>query len=178
MRSRSTTTTCVNPSSAAFFRISLPRAPAPITSRRHFAIFSWSHQEIKRSRLKRSSRTSLSNTCVIRSSRTGGDLRRQPQDVSVLHLGFREGLRILNLSPGILVMELVAQWRSVRTVRRQPQLLYEYGDNLVAWSIVRQFHRHPFILGRVVDGNVDVRHLCRVHPGSGSLLSSCRHRFF
>src|SRR5580658_175588 len=178
MRSISTITTCVNPSSAAFFRISLPRAPAPITSSRHFAIFSWSHQEINRSRLKRSSPTSLSNTRVIRSSRTGSDFGLQPQNVAVPHLCFREGLGILNLPPGILVMEFVAQWRSIRPVRRQTQLLHQYGDNLVAWSIVWQFDRYPLILGRVVDGNVDVRHFCRVHPGSGSLLSSCRHRYF
>src|SRR5260370_40761950 len=181
----STTTTCVNPSSAAFFRISLPRAPAPITRSRHFAIFSWSHQEINRSRLNRSSYTSLSKTRVIQSSResprqsslTCGDLRLQPQNVAVPHLCFRECLGILNLPPGILVMKFVAQRRSIRTVRRQPQFLHKHGDNLVTWSIVRQFHRHPLILRRVVDGNVDIRHFCRVHPGLGSLLSSCRHRF-
>src|SRR5712675_211969 len=155
MRSRSTTTTCVNPSSAAFLRISLPKAPAPITSSRHFAIFSWSHQEISRSRLKRSSRTSPSNTFVMKGSRTGGDFWLQPQDVSIPHLRPREGLSILYLSTGIFMMKFVTQGRSIGTVRRQPQLLHQYGHDLVAGSVVRQFHRHPFILGRVVDSHVD-----------------------
>src|SRR6185503_9437278 len=55
MESRSTTTMLAKPSSAKFFRISLPSAPAPITSTRAERSFSWFHQPIRLKRLNLSS---------------------------------------------------------------------------------------------------------------------------
>src|SRR5258707_5438269 len=52
------------------------------------------------------------------SSSARRDFWLQSQDVAILHTRVRKRLRILNLPPGILVMEVVAQRRAIRTVRR------------------------------------------------------------
>src|SRR5882724_2051446 len=98
----------------------------------------------------------------VRESAASRSARRdfwlQTQDVAILHSRLRQRLRILNLPSGILVMKLVAQRRAVRPIRRQPQFLNQYHDNLVARSVIRQFHRHSFILRRVVHRHIDRRH--------------------
>src|SRR5947209_7497726 len=117
--------TLPTPSSARFLTISLPSAPAPTTSTLAAASFFWSHQPIRRNRWKRSSSSARVSEEVTRRagapasggpvrsnavwlgvvdindgpgpSRSGGDLRLEAQDVSVLHPHVAQGLRVEQL---------------------------------------------------------------------------------
>src|SRR5581483_315929 len=106
MESRSTTTILAKPSKARFFKISLPSAPAPITSTCAERSFSWFHQPMRRKRLKRSS---FCTECaaplagddkdlLICSLRSCGDFRLQAQNIAIFHGGIGQGLRILHLA--------------------------------------------------------------------------------
>jgi hypothetical protein len=92
------------------------------------------------------------------SSSSCSDLRLQPEDVAVLHKGLGQRLRILDLSPRVLVVEFVAERGAVGPVRGQAQFLYQNGDDFVTRRVIGKFHGNALVLGGVVDGDVDRRH--------------------
>src|ERR1700733_3946603 len=176
-RSLSTMTTRSKPSSARFLRISLPRAPAPMTATFVARIRSWSHHSSRRNRLKRSSATSPEDTRSGRSGMllawkqgAGGYLRLEAKNVALLHAGSGQSLRILDLPAGIFVVELIAEKGSVRPRFGQAELVDQYCNDLVRGGIVRHFHRNALILCGVVNGHVDGWHRCLSHPPGIILL--------
>src|SRR5215467_1042065 len=105
------------------------------------------------------------------------DFRLQAKDVSVLYSSLAQCLRILDLPPRILVMELVTQRRTVRAVGRQTQLLHQYHDDLVAGRVVWKLHRNALVFRRVIHRHVDRRHRLLVPSQSFSirLLAMCEN---
>src|SRR2546427_680192 len=74
------------------------------------------------------------------------DLRLQTKDIAIVDGGFGKGLRVLNLTTGVLVMEFVAERSAIGSVGGQAKLLNEYGDNLVAGRIVGEFDGNALVL--------------------------------
>src|SRR5215469_18148027 len=138
------------PSSARFLTISLPSAPAPMTSTLAAASFRWSHQLINLNRWNRSSCADRVSSVEMRS---GGcrlkspdswcmpfsqerpwaemsglsrrDLRLEPQDVAFLHPNIIQRLVIQQLLPGRAVVQLITERLTIRCIHREAQLLQQ-----------------------------------------------------
>jgi len=88
------------------------------------------------------------------------DLRLQAEDIAILDARVGERLRVLNLAPGVLVVELITERRAVWAVHRQLELLHQHGDDLVAGSIIWKLSGDALVFGGVVDGDVEGSHDC------------------
>jgi len=77
---------------------------------------------------------------------SGGDFGLEAKNVTIFDSCLGEGLRFLYLAAGVLVMKLVAEWRAVRPVLRQHQLVDQNRDVLVSRGVVRHLDRHTLVL--------------------------------
>src|SRR5258708_39418582 len=90
------------------------------------------------------------------------DLRLYAENISVFDGGVKQGLGVLYLAAGILVVKLVAERSAVRAVLGKTQLLDQHGDNLVGGSVVRKFNRHSLVFGGIVHSDCDICHFCPI----------------
>ena len=104
-----------------------------------------------------SSSTARPSDAADASSRTGGDLRLQPKDVTVAHTDIAQRLLIEELLSRGAVMKLVAEQLPVRRVLREVHPIEKHRENALDRGVVGHFDVLPLVARRIP-------HLNRQHP--------------